>query len=112
MTHRRRGKRLKGKDGRGVLKRRPYWAQAEHRHGGAAAEVGQDHLSPPHGLWHGPGRALMLLIAVHLLAFAYWCETHPPPPPPGGATPVAHLVDSLRGVGTSAALKDEDSLRT
>lgn len=34
---------------------------------------GKEHLAPPAGLWHGHGRVLLLLVAVHLAAFLYWC---------------------------------------
>lgn len=34
---------------------------------------GKDHLNPPHSVWHGHGRVLLLLVAVHLAAFLYWC---------------------------------------
>lgn len=33
---------------------------------------GKEHLAQPHGLWHGHGRMLLLLVAVHLAAFLYW----------------------------------------
>lgn len=37
------------------------------------AGAGKQHLQPPHGLWHGHGPILLLLVAVHLAAFLYWC---------------------------------------
>ena len=33
---------------------------------------GKEHLNPPHSVWHGHGRVLLLLVAVHLAAFLYW----------------------------------------
>lgn len=34
---------------------------------------GKEHLNPPHSIWHGHGRVLLVLVAVHLAAFLYWC---------------------------------------
>ena len=38
---------------------------------------GKEHLNPPHSVWHGHGRILLLLVAVHLAAFLYWCVDNP-----------------------------------
>jgi len=45
---------------------------AFHGSDGVMDEAGKEHSPLPHSIWHGPGSALLVLVAVHLIAFLYW----------------------------------------